>query len=148
MQIYTALRIPGAVLLTVVCLILGGCGDRSNEEVRAASAEYELALTTRDLPKIRQLIIAEHAKDLNTPRAEAVVKIMLNFRPQNTKIRFVDVAADKQSATVGIEGTREGKKIDGTQKWVRENNVWKVADENWNTGEENAGNATTKPAGP
>ena len=88
----------------------------------AAYAAYHKALMNGDVPKLKELIVKDHAEQLDSEEAEMFLEFAKSTRPA-----VIDIST-KESSDASAEGT-------GTVEMVVEDGNWKVSTDKWKFGD-------------
>jgi hypothetical protein len=90
---------------------------------------YRKALMGGNIPALRKSVVAEHAKDLDSPDFKDQLKMIQAFQPKNVKV--TGGAVDGDTATLLATAKDGSETSNGTITMLREGGAWKLSKESW-----------------
>jgi hypothetical protein len=90
---------------------------------------YRKALIGGNLPVLRKSVVAEMAKQMDSPEFKEQFKLIQAIQPKNVKV--TGGAIDGDTATLLATAKDEHETSNGTITMVREGGAWKVKKESW-----------------
>jgi hypothetical protein len=94
-----------------------------------AYAEFLKAVQSEDLGALRKLFAKEPAKNLDSPDAREMLKMVKAMSATDVKVLKVVESGDKAELTV--TGKQDGQTANGVVHMVKEGGAWKVEGEEW-----------------
>jgi len=128
-------------LAAALSLALGACGETAPAPapavgpddaaaVRTAWNEYDVAFRAGDLAKVKGLVAAERAKELEGPDAEALFQTAAALRPAGAAVVSCDVSGE--TAKILLRAKPDGDAtMTGEIALAREAGRWLVSKEAW-----------------
>jgi ketosteroid isomerase-like protein len=92
-------------------------------------ADFLQAVQKEDLGAMRKLMTKEQAKNLDSPDAKEMVKMVKMMSA--TDIRVLKLVEKGDTAELTASGKQDGKEANGTVHMVKEGGSWKVQREEW-----------------
>ena len=118
--------------LSAFLLLLGlacSLGPSDEEAVRMLYGAYREAVKSADPDRIRPFVSSEKQKEITGPDIGLKLRMIVELMPAEVQVLKTTISG--REAVLEAEGRKDGQKMTGTVRLVKEGRGWRIDKEDW-----------------